>query len=179
MLFRSTEKTCLIGYLILSPVESVIDSYPSKMAVQDAQSWGNLWNLIKICTWLLAAGAKGCSIWKAIKVSVQKKVQGATLVKYLFLWILSIISESTLACTIIESYLNCLSMDLRNFDFEFFSMTWNIKPWKMKIDKIVVKFNDDKCAYSLMNSDIVHYSTTLKYGIDYQLSFILSLHKWN
>ncbi|GFH50432.1 hypothetical protein CTEN210_06908 [Chaetoceros tenuissimus] len=91
---NDTEKTCWIEYLILSPVESATDSYPSKFAVQDARSWGNLWTLIKICTWLL----------------VKKKVQGATFEKYLFLWILSTVAENTLACTIIESYLNCLSL---------------------------------------------------------------------
>ena len=91
-------------------------------------------------------------IWKALKVSVQKKIQGDEsicpierenlacdmLVKYLFLWMLPNIAESTLTCTILGSYLNCLSLDLRKFHFAFFCMTWNIKLWKMKYKKFVV-----------------------------------------
>lgn len=101
---------------------------------------------MKICTWLFVAGAKGCSIvsalfiWKTLKVWVQKKVQGEPispmerenlaydmLVIYLFLWMLPNVAESTLTCTILGNYLDCLSLDLRSFHFVFFRMTWNIK----------------------------------------------------
>lgn len=132
---------------------------------------------MKICTWLFVAGAKGCSIvsalfiWKTLKVSVQKKVQGEPispmerenlaydmLVIYLFLWMLPNVAESTLTCTILGNYLDCLSLDLRSFHFVFFCMTWNIKVWKNKFGKFVVKFND-RCTDSLMKFDIAQCST--------------------